>query len=117
MHVEKLFATVKAKWPPLFDLSQAELVGRTGFLSWEMVRAQEQVEVQAIGEVGLIQAAIWSFHQALGEAALTKFISGERVVSRDEVDLELFTRFLREALGDSSWCVERETFSRDNPDF
>lgn len=115
MEASALFAVVKSKWPQQIDISDGKAMCPDGFLSWRMVRMEEEISGQFESCTGLVYAATWPFHQALGEVARTSFLAGQKAISRDDVDFNLFVAFLVEVLRDPSWSEEREEFSTANP--
>ena len=116
MRIEDIFLIVKSKWPARIDISGSELLEGGGFLSWELIKIEESIEEESITDAGIVQAAIWPFHQALGCVARRNFETGEFVISPDEVSLSVFAHFLEEALREPSWADEREIFVRENYD-
>lgn len=116
MQVEQLFAVVRAKWPDEIDITKSELSEPDGFLSWDMVRLEEDAQAEAANEDGLIQAAIWPFHQALSDLARSQFTRGAKVVRTKDVRIAEFIRFLMECFEEPGWSEERDVFRRSNPD-
>lgn len=116
MKVDRLFETVKSKWPAQVDISRSALDSANRFSSPDLFDLCEEIDGQAAVGQGIVQAAIWPFHQALSHVAQVKFALGARVVSTDAVSIEDFIRYLKFGLEHPSWSAELEVFARDNPD-
>ncbi len=114
MKAEQLFALMLTNWPALIDITDAELVGSDGMMSWALVGLEEEVSERLIDAPQLVQAAVWPFHQALHNLARSKLIAGHGSVSPADVNFEDFLSRLIEGLRNPEWSEELAEYTKHN---
>ena len=115
MHIDKLFSITKSKWPQKIFFDDGKKIGNDGFLSWKLVRLEEEAKAQSANDSGLLKASVWPFHQSLACLAKDKFTKGHTHVYNHEVKKRIFEKFLLDALDDISWEKERMEYQENNP--
>ena len=110
----ELFAAVKRKWPCEMDISAAKVFSDGGFLCWKQITIEEEISRTVNEDPSLVVAAIWPFHQALTKTSREHYVLGKYKVSKDDVKIEDFEKFLLAALHDESWSTEWEEFQKHN---
>jgi hypothetical protein len=115
MKIEQLFEVVKAKWPAEVDISVAhvDLAGR--FSCESLFALWEAIDEESGDAEGIVQSALWPFHQALSQVARVSFAAGAGVVAVETVGIHDFAGYLKFGLQHPSWAAELEVFLRDNP--
>ncbi|MAM40097.1 MAG: hypothetical protein CL949_16725 [Erythrobacter sp.] len=111
MTEQNVFESVRSLWSDPMDISDAKVVGESGFSAPQLFERQEMA-FECAGMTGLLAAAVWPFHQALGELAERAHRSGKAEVSPGEVEFGEFRIRLVEALADESWQAEKAIWER-----
>ena len=111
MTEQNIFESVRALWSDPMDISDAKVAGASGFSAPQLFESQEMA-FECAGETGLLAAAVWPFHQALGELAERAYRAGKTRVSPSEVKFDDFRDRLIETLADESWQAEKALWER-----